>query len=224
MTLDSQNAAQPSEVSIEASGGDVTIGGNVMIGAGGTTGSPAGSAWLTAFNGTLSVGGSTQIYTNTSAVTADSETASADAQGGDIHVEAYSGGNIATGSLQLDASANGQDNAGGGDTTAGDATGGNIYISADTNGSVTVDGNLFGNASGYGGNMFDGSTAGGKGTGGGIQINQFGGDIHITGDTLLTSYGIGGSFAGTGIPTQALGGDGQGQSFESGAAARERPR
>jgi len=210
VTLDSQNAAQPSEVSIEASGGDVTIGGNVMIGAGGTTGSPAGSAWLTAFNGTLSIGGSTQIYTNTSAVTADSETASADAQGGDIHVEAYSGGNIATGSLQLDASANGQDNAGGGDTTAGDATGGNIYISADTNGSVTVDGNLFGNASGYGGNMFDGSTAGGKGTGGGIQINQFGGDIHITGDTLLTSYGIGGSFAGTGIPTQALGGDGQG--------------
>ena len=215
LSLFSSNAFNAPIVRVAAQGGDVTVGGTAELIAGGGTQGGVGSASLTAFNGTLSIGGTVHLLANAPAFAANSDTASADNHGGSVNVEAFNGGTINTGDLIVDVSANGQDNLGGGDATAGDGTGGDVFVNAYGGGKINVLGAFTGNASGYGGRMFDGSIAGGKGTGGGIYLDQLGGDIKIVGATNLTSYGIGGSFIGTGVPGQALGGDGQGEIPES---------
>jgi filamentous hemagglutinin family protein len=215
------------EIRAETFDGPLTFDGNIDLW------SFNNSVILSAYGGnTLSVGGSASL----NATGADSQRqVTLDANGGDIDItgpvflnaghsgalDAYStgtfggtvnifanaGGDISTGSININAIA-----------TAGDsdvglapyAQGGDVHFGADTGGSITVNGTLYADVSGIGGNMLDGATQGGDGTGGLIDFYNFDGQIDIKGDVTLISDGQGGSFAGTGIPGTAQGGKGQG--------------
>ena len=110
-----------------------------------------------------------------------------DATGGDINIDAYSGGSITTGDLLLDAYGSGQSAAGTG--LAGSGTGGSIFIDADFGGSITVNGNLTANTNGIGGNA---AGQAGDGQAGYVDLYVYGGTMTVNGDVNLYANGFGG--------------------------------
>ncbi|HWJ59538.1 MAG TPA: hypothetical protein VNR68_07900, partial [Sphingomicrobium sp.] len=207
----STNSLIAPDVRISASTGDVNIGGTVDLVAGKATDGSYGVASLYAFDGALTIGGEVLLSASAGAPSPDGESQSSDEAAGEVYVEAYSGGSITTGAMTLLATANGQDNNGGGDGTAGDGTGGTINIIAEGDGAITVNGNLNALADAKGGDMLNGGLAGGTGYGGTIYMRASGtSTIDINGDYFARALGLGGAWAGSPNPTVADGGDGHG--------------
>ena len=109
---------------------DVTFDGDLRI-----SSFYSGDVSLVANGKALTANGDSSIYTSPvdfDPIEGDSD----DRVAGNISLGTTNGGTITTHNLTLDASAKGQDNAGGGDGYGGDGTGGNIYISAALDGSI----------------------------------------------------------------------------------------
>jgi filamentous hemagglutinin family protein len=139
----------------------------------------------------------------------DAESSSEDTHVANVTVET-SGGTITAQNLQLHAEAEGQANAGGGDQIAGDGFGGDLKLWAYGGGTIKVLDGLYTNSSGTGGDMLNGSQGGGLGEAGNIYVWATGGTIDVDGYVTLDAIGTGGSYAGTGSPFTALGGEGRG--------------
>lgn len=176
------------------SGGTVHIGGAAFLGSGGHS-SQAGSAAIVADGGHITVAGHTGIYASAgNGAPVDGTTVSMDAQGGNVRIDAVNNGSVTLNSgAYLDASATGQDNAGGGEGIAGDGVGGTIDIYAAGGGSVVVNGGVNAVASGTGGEALIGATAGGLGQGGSVVLAAEGGEISVSGSVTLSATGSGGS-------------------------------
>ena len=176
--LESWIRLTPVSISLQASDGhQLRVAGNLDLYSEdfGTSGAGSGLLSIAANSGgSINVGGATTMNT------AELGTAN------NISVSALDGGTITTGTLTLDAWAQGATIIG----DAGDGQGGRIDVEAQNGGAIHVNGDLIANANGTGGN---GSSSGGDGYGGQTNLYVYGGTLAVTGNVTTRSNGIGGN-------------------------------
>jgi hypothetical protein len=214
------SSGAPEEINLLVDGGTLRVGGALTIFGGAAADGTPGDVEITVNDqsenhGSMVVLGQTLIGTSAGASTINPDADSADGFAGDITIEALNGGSILfQNSVDLFASASGQDNNGNGSGfnlgRAGDGFGGDIRVHADQ-GDITFNNYFHADATGIGGRMLDGGLFGGAGFGGSVELSFFdGGVIHVVGSTSLSARGIGGRFIGSGTPASAQGGTGFG--------------
>ena len=172
-----------------------------------------GTALIDSQGGTISIGGSTNVFALAAADMADNGFDGRDSQGGQAKVTAASGGSVSIGgALQVNADGDGSFSALESGGTGGRGVGGYAALSADGGASINISGQTIVSATGYGGGLIN-STGGTGGVGQGGEVDLLatnGGTIGLGSTAYFNAAGFGQPFGTPSQQTALQGGEGDG--------------